>query len=55
MSKKVNKQEKTEKTELIQPLSGGGKRNTRKQIKNVSRKSKKFVTDSAAGGFRILK
>ena len=41
--------------EQIQPISGGGKPNKRKQIKNISRNSKKFVKDFAAGGFGILK
>ena len=42
-------------SEQIQPISGGGKPNTRKQIKNISRNSKKFVKDFAAGWFGKLK
>ena len=39
----------------IQPISGGGKPNTRKQNKNISQNNKKFVKDFVAGGFGILK
>ena len=42
-------------SEQIQSFSGGGKPNTRKQNKNISRSSKKLVKDFAAGGFGILK
>ena len=42
-------------SERIQPISGGGKPITRKQNKNFSRSSKKFVKKFATGGFGILK
>ena len=42
-------------SEQIEPISGGGKPNTKKQIKNFSKNNKKFVKDFAAGGFGILK
>ena len=45
---------KSKKSEQIQPISGGGKPNTRKQNKNFS-KNKKTVEDFAAGRFGILK
>ena len=42
-------------SEQIQPISGGGKPNTRKQNKNFSKSNKKVVKDFAAGGLGILK
>ena len=42
-------------SEQSQPFSGGGKPNTRKQIKNFSKNNEKFIKDFAAGGFGILK
>ena len=42
-------------SEQIQPISGGGIPNTRKQNKNISKNNKKFVKDIATGGFGILK
>ena len=38
-----------------QPISGGGKPNTRKQNKKLSQISKKFLKNVAAGGFGISK
>ena len=45
----------TIKNKKIQPVSGGGKSNMRKQDKKFSKKNKKFVKDFTAGGFAILK
>ena len=45
----------TIKNKKIQPISGGGKSNMRKQDKKFSKNSKKFVNDFAASGFGILK
>ena len=44
----------TTKNKKIQPISGGGKSNMRKQDKKFSKNSKKFVKDFAAGGFGVL-
>ena len=52
--KKLNKTRQKKHSEKIQPVSGGGKPNTRKQNKNFSKNNKKFVKDFAAGGFGIL-
>ena len=41
-------------SEQIQPISGGGKPNTRKQNKKFSKNNKKFVKDFTAGGFGVL-
>ena len=38
---------KKKQGEQIQPISGGGKPNTRKQNKNLSQNSKKFVKNSS--------
>ena len=46
---KINKQ-----SEQNQPISGGGISNTRKQNKNISQNSKKFLNNVAASGFGIL-
>ena len=45
----------TTKNKKIQPISGGGKSNMRKQDKKFSKNSKKFVKDFTASGFAILK
>ena len=42
-------------SEKIQPVSGGGKSNMRKQDKKFSKNNKNFVKDFTAGGFAILK
>ena len=42
-------------SEQVQPISGGGKPNTRKQNKKFSKNNKKFSTDFTAGRFPILK
>ena len=60
---KVNKQNKLNKTpqktknkvNKIQPIPGGGKPNTRKQNKNISQNSKKFLKNVGASGFGIPK
>ena len=44
----------TTKNKKIQPISGGGKSNMRKQDKKFSKNSKKFVKDFTASGFGIL-
>ena len=41
-------------SEQVQPISGEGKPNTRKQNKNFSKNNKKFVKDFAAGRFGKL-
>ena len=41
----------TTKNKKIQPVSGGGKSNMRKQDKNCSKNNKKFLTNVAASGF----
>ena len=51
---KQSKIKNKKQSEQIQPISGGGKSNTRKQ-KKFSKNNKKFVKDFTAGGFAILK
>ena len=52
---KQNKIKNKKQSEQIQPISGGGKSNTRKQNKKFSKNNKKFIKDFTAGGFAILK
>ena len=52
---KQNKIKNKKQSEQIQPISGGGISNTRKQNKKFSKNNKKFVKDFTAGGFAILK
>ena len=52
---KQNKIKNKNQSEKIQPVSGGGKSNMRKQDKNFSKNNKKFVKDFTAGGFAIIK
>ena len=52
---KQNKIKNKKQSEQIQPISGGGKSNTRKQNKKFSKNNKNFVKDFTAGGFAILK
>ena len=52
---KQNKIKNKKQSEQIQPISGEGKSNTRKQNKKFSKNNKKFVKDFTAGGFAILK
>ena len=51
---KQNKIKNKKQSEQIQPISGGGKSNTRKQNKNCSKNNKKFVKDFTASGFSIF-
>ena len=51
---KQNKIKNKKQSEQIQPISGGGKPNTRKQRKKFSKNNKKFVKDFTAGGFAVL-
>ena len=37
-----------------QPISGGGKPNTRKQNRSISQNSKNFLKNVAASGFGVL-
>ena len=53
--KKPNMMKNKKQSEQIQPISRGGKLNTRKPDKKFSKNNKKFVKDFAAGGFAILK
>ena len=50
-----NKIKNKKQSEQIQPISGGGKPNTRKQNKNISQNNKKFIKNVAASGFAVLK
>ena len=43
----------TIKNKKIQPVSGGGKPNMRKQDKKFSKNNKKFVKDFTASGFGV--
>ena len=52
---KPNRTKNKKQSGQIQPISGGGKPNTRKQNKKFSKNIKKFVKDFTAGGFAILK
>ena len=51
---KQNKIKNKKQSEQIQPISGGGKSNTRKQNKKFSKNNKKFVKDFTASGFGVL-
>ena len=51
---KENKQNTT-KNKKIQPISGRGNSNMRKQDRKFSKNSKEFVKDFTASGFAILK
>ena len=44
----------TTKNKKIQPVSGGGTSNMRKQDKKFSKNNKKFVKDFTASGFGVL-
>ena len=52
---KPNRTKNKKQSEQIQPISGGGIPNPRKQNKNFSKIYKKFVKDFTAGGFALLK
>ena len=47
--------ENKKQRDKIQPISGGGKPNTRKQNKNISQNNKKFLNNVSASGFKLLK
>ena len=50
-----NEQTKSKKqSDKIQPISAGGKSNTRKQDKKFSKNNEKFVKDFTASGFGVL-
>ena len=51
---KQNSLKSKKQSDKIQPISGGGKPNTRKQNKNISQNSKKFLKNVAASGFGVL-
>ena len=51
---KQNKIKNKKQREHIQPISGGGKPNTRKQNKNISQNNKKFLKNVIASGFGTL-
>ena len=51
---KQNPTKNKKQSDKIQPISGGGKPNTRKQNKNISQSSKKFLKNVAASGFGVL-
>ena len=53
---KQNKIKNKKQSEQIQPISGGGKPNTRKQNKNISQNNKKITKNVVAKrGFAYLK
>ena len=52
---KRNKIKNKKQSEQIQPISGGGKPNTRKQNKNISQNNKRFIKNMVASGFAVLK
>ena len=49
------KMKNKKQSEQIQPISGGGKSNTRKQNKKMSQSNKKFLNNVSASGFKLLK
>ena len=51
---KQNKIKNKKQSEQIQPISAGGKPNTRKQNKNFSQNNKKFIKNIVASGFAVL-
>ena len=51
---KRNQTKNKKQSDKIQPISGGGKPNTRKQNKNISQNSKNFLKSVAASGFGVL-
>ena len=54
ITEKEIKQNTIKNKKKIQPVSGGGKSNMRKQDKKFSKKNKKFVKDFTASGFGVL-
>ena len=51
---KQNKLKNKKQNEQIQPFSGGGKTNTRKQNKKLSQNGKKFLKNIAASRFAYI-
>ena len=51
---KIEQTKEIKQSDKIQPISEGGKPNTRKN-KKISRNSKKFLENVAASGFAVLK
>ena len=51
---KTEQTKNKKQSEKVQPISGEGKSNTRKQDKKFSKNNKKFVKDFTAGGFGVL-
>ena len=51
---KQNPTKNEKQSDKIHSISGGGKPNTRKQNKNFSQNSKKFLKNVAASGFGVL-
>ena len=51
---KQNPTENKKQSDKIQPISGGGKPNTRKQNKNISQNNKKFIKNVVANGCGVL-
>ena len=49
-----NKTKNKRQSEQIQPISGGGKPNTRKQNKKISQNNKKFIKNVVASRFGVL-
>ena len=52
---KQNPTKNKKRSEKIQPISGGGKPNTRKENKKISQNNKKFIKNVVASGFAVLK
>ena len=51
---KRNPTKNKKQCDKVQPISGGVKPNTRKQNKNISQNSKKFLKNVAASGFGYI-
>ena len=49
---KQNKIKNKKQSEQVQPISGGGISNTRKQNKKFSKNNKKFLKNISASGFK---
>ena len=52
---KQNPTKNKKQSEKIQPISGGGKPNTRKQNNNNSQNKKMFIKNVVACGFAVFK
>ena len=53
-TKEIKQNKMKKQTEQIQPNSGGGKQNTRKQNKKISHNNKKFIKNVVTNGFAKL-